>query len=46
MSFLRVSFAQMKVILVLMKVYSPSETNVDTNEWIFSVNEQQETFLE
>ena len=36
---LKVSFAQMKFILALMEVYN--ETTIDTNEWIFSANEQQ-----
>ena len=42
MLFLNIPFTLMKVILVLMRVYiDHNETNLDTNEWIFSVNEQQ-----
>ena len=42
MLFLNIPYAQMKVILVLMRVYNDrSETNLDTNECLFSVNEEQ-----
>ena len=44
MLFLNVPYALMKVILVLMRVYDHNETNLDTNEWILSGNEQQKVY--
>ena len=41
--FLNVPYAKINIVLVLMRVYRPSaycnKTNLNTNGWIFSVNE-------
>jgi len=46
MLFLNVPYAQMKVILVLIVFIDHKKRNLDTNECLFSVNEQQKVYLE
>ena len=44
MLFLNVPYAQMKVILVLIVFIDHKKRNLDTNECLFSVNEQQKVY--